>query len=160
MKRIIKIFFSIFRRFFAKSKKINFYFFQFGGRSNRVNFLFPVNFNLDEHLAQYPPQEYGFPAGKVFRKDNAYAFLSLIASIPARNSDLIDEDGFVPIHMATVRNNIKDITPYKYYLLRTNVIEELGQYLPGVKSNCYKLTIQYSRHCKNLQPHASKMQLL
>lgn len=128
-------------------------FFRHAQRGNREYFLLPVNFNLDEHLAQYPPHEHGFPADIEFRKDNAYAFLSLIASIPARNSDLIDEYGFVPIHMATVKNNIRDITKYKYYLLNTGVIERIGQYIPNVKSDCYRWADRYANapfSCQNV----------
>ncbi len=113
--------------------------------------LLPLNFNLNEHLALYPPHEYGFPAETRFRKDTAYHFLSLIASIPARNPDLIDEEGYTPITMGKLRNNIRDIISYKNYLLASGVIEETGRYIPGEKSNGYRWMGKYAN-----QPFAAK----
>ena len=65
----------------------------------------PENFDLERHKAQYPPQEYGFQH-IAFRDFKALYILNLLADIPARNSDLIREDGFVPIHTPTLRNHV------------------------------------------------------
>ena len=96
----------------------------------------PENFNLDSHIEQYPPEDYGFT--KKFNKDKIIYFLGLFASIPARNSDLIDDSGFIPIHMGKIRNEIKDIKLYVDYLINTGVVICNTHYEPGVRSRGYK----------------------
>lgn len=112
-------------------------------KGHKENILLPENFNLEELIAKYPPYKYGFPPDEKFKRERIYLFLSLLSTIPARNSDLIDEDGFVPIHMATIRDSDKFFTQYKDYLIETKVIVSNGQYFPGLKSTGYKWSEQY-----------------
>lgn len=123
------------------------------GKGHRRNIVLPVGFDLDTHLTQYPPEEYGFNSSLRFTRDKIYYFLALLATIPARNKDLIDEDGWVPITISYIRKNIRDIISYKDYLVSTGVLECYPQYIPGVKSRQYRwneLYIQSGFHICNV----------
>ena len=103
----------------------------FLGKTRRIRISLPENFDLERHKEQYPPQEYGFKH-IAFRDFKALYILNLLAEIPARNSDLIREDGFVPIHTPTLRNHLKDCKYYIDYLVNTGVLVCDGQYIIGV----------------------------
>lgn len=113
------------------------------GKGHRRNIVLPVNFDLDALLALYPPEEHGFNSSLRFTKDKIYYFLALLSTIPARNKDLIDEDGWVPITISYIRKNIRDIISYKDYLVNTGVLECYATYIPGVKSMQYRWNEQY-----------------
>ena len=113
------------------------------GKGHRRNIVLPVDFDLDVHLALYPLEEYGFNSNLRFSKDKIYYFLALLSTIPARNKDLIDEDGWVPITISYIRKNIRDIISYKDYLVNTGVLECYATYIPGVKSMQYRWNEQY-----------------
>jgi len=108
-------------------------------KSTKGNLIvLPYNFDLDEHLkATYIP----LPR---FKKEKVYYFLGLLSSIPARNPDIVTEDGFVPINHKLIRNNIKDIIYYIDYLFSTGVIERDNHYIPEEKSIGYKWAKKYS----------------
>lgn len=91
------------------------------GKIKKSHISLPENFDLERHKEQYPPQEYGFKH-IAFRDFKALYILNLLADIPARNSDLIREDGFVPIHTPTLRNHLKDCKYYIDYLVNTGVL--------------------------------------
>lgn len=115
-------------------------------KTHKRKITLPDNFKLEEHLKEFPPLNYGFPADKKFQNDVIYAFLDLLVAIPARNKNLIFADGFVPMHMATMRNKIhKTVNFHVDYLVRTGVIElyNNGQYKVGEKSRGYKWTEKY-----------------
>ena len=99
------------------------------GKGHRRNIVLPVDFDLDVHLALYPLEEYGFNSNLRFSKDKIYYFLALLSTIPARNKDLIDEDGWIPITIGYVKDNIRDIIPYKDYLVNTGVLECYAVYI-------------------------------
>ena len=123
------------------------------GKGHRRNIVLPVGFDLDTHLTQYPPEEYGFKSSLRFTRDKIYYFLALLATIPARNKDLIDEDGWVPITIGYIKDNIRDIIAYKDYLVSTGILECYPQYIPGVKSRQYRwneLYIQSGFHICNV----------
>lgn len=112
-------------------------------RGLKKRIVLPKNFNLMVHIAKYPPMQYGFKSSLKFTPSKAYYFLSLLTSIPAKNKDLIYEDGWVPINMPILRNGIKDIKSYKDYLIRTGVIECDEIYVPNEKSYWYRWTDKY-----------------
>lgn len=114
----------------------------FLGKIRRKRIALPENFDLELHKAQYPPQEYGFQH-IAFRDFKALYILNLLAEIPGRNSDLIREDGFVPIHTPRLRNHIKDYKFYIDYLVNTGVLVCDRQYIIGEKSMWYKWTDLY-----------------
>ena len=124
--------------------KFNSIFMALAFKGHRRDIVLPKNFSLESHLASYPPDEYGFATSDLkFSKDKVYYFLSLLSTIPARNKDLIDENGWVPIHTKTIRDKIKDIGLYKDYLIRTGVLECDNIYIPKVKSRCYRWSRNY-----------------
>ena len=84
----------------------------------------PVNFNVDEHVAAFPPESFGFKTSlKKFQEDKVCYILGLLSSIPARNKDLIIEDGYVPLYTPKLNEYIADYAAYLEYLRVTNVIE-------------------------------------
>lgn len=124
--------------------KSSYVFMAFAGRRHRRNIVLPKSFNLGVHLTKYPPENYGFADSRLkFSEDKIYYFLSLLSTIPARNKDLIDESGWIPINIAKVKHNIKDIVQYKNYLVNTNVLECNNLYIPGVRSCCYRWSESY-----------------
>ena len=122
--------------FFAKPSEISWGCFAYSVGHKKIIAL-PENFNIDLHIEQYPPEHYGFTTVK-FNKGKVIYFLGLLTSIPARNTDLIDESGFIPIHMETVRNGIKDIVLYVNYMINTKLIIRNFQYIVGKKCRVYK----------------------
>lgn len=129
-------------------EKVGYIFFAYAKKGHRRKILLPENFNLDEHIAQYPPERHGFINGKSreglkFTKDKIFYFLGLLSSIPARNTDLINEDGFVPIIMSRLQKNIRDIISYKDYLVNTRVLVCNPYYIPKKRSRRYKWTNTY-----------------
>ena len=121
---------------------------------NTILITLPVDFDLDNHIAQFPPAQYEgfFELGSViysrwqlkFSKDKIYFFLGLLSSIPARNSDIVKEDGFVPINQKPIRDGIRDINYYADYLKNTGVIECDDDRVVGSKSYGYKWGKKYS----------------
>jgi len=116
--------------------------------------LLPNSFNLELHITQYPPEQYGFKSDLRFNNDKAYYFLDLITSIASRNPDIVTEDGYTPINQRTVKDGdkqrglkcIKDIKYYIDYLKDTGVILCDDKYSKGSKSYEYKWAAQYSLH--------------
>ena len=116
--------------------------------------LLPDSFNMELHIAQYPPEQYGFRSSLRFNKKKAYYFLSLITSIAARSPDKVTVDGYTPINQRTIKDGdksrgikcIKDIKAYIDYLKNSGVILCDDKYFPITKSYGYKFTTQYSLH--------------
>ena len=117
--------------------------------------LLPDSFNLELHIAQYPPEQCDFSSNLRFKKDKAYYFLELISSIASRNPDIVTEDGYTPINQKTIRDGdkqrglkcIKDIKAYIDYLITTGVILCNGIYSKRAKKSLgYKWAAQYSLH--------------
>lgn len=129
----------------APRRRASIAFMALAGKGHRRNIVLPVNFDLDAHLALYPPEVYGFNSSLRFTKDKIYYFLALLASIPARNKDLIDEDGWVPITISYIRKNIRDIISYKDYLVDTGVLECDNIYIKDEKSFWYRWSEKYAQ---------------
>ena len=115
--------------------------------------LLPNSFNLELHIAQYPPEQYGFESGLKFNKEKAYCFLELITSIASRNPDIVTKDGYTPINQRTIKDGdkerglkcIKDIKAYIDYLKKSGVILCNDKFnFTAKKSLGYKWAAQYS----------------
>lgn len=104
--------------------------------------MLPSNFNLEEHLEKYPLHEHGFKSNLRFDTDKLIYILGLLHSIPAKNKDLIREDGYIPISTPHLRNHIKDYRPYMDYLINTGVLECDEIYHDG-RAMRYRLTSLY-----------------
>lgn len=90
----------------------NFLLLAFAGKSRRDYVTLPNNFDLKRFKTQYPPENYGFRHGIVFRDFKVLYILHLLSSIPGRNSDLISESGFIPIHTPTLQRHMRDYNLY------------------------------------------------
>lgn len=116
--------------------------------------LLPNSFNMELHIAQYPPEQYGFNSKLNFNKEKAYYFLELISSIASRSPDKVTKDGYTPINQRTIKDGdkqrglkcIKDIKAYIDYLKNTDVILCDDKYSLGTKSYGYKWAAKYSLH--------------
>lgn len=109
----------------------------------RACVILPNTFDLEQHKKQYLPQSYGFEA-KPFKDYKAFYILHLLSTIPSRNSDLITEDGFIPIHTPTLQRHMRDYKLYIDYLVNTGVLACDGQYTPGEKSKGYQWASRYT----------------
>lgn len=125
-----------------RSQEENF-FLAYIGKDHSALITLPENFNLEQHLLLYPPTYHGFPNTIKFEKDVLYYFLGLLTSIPARNGDLISQDGFIPINMAILQKGIRDYKPYVNYLITTKLVICNNHYIPGKKSKGYKWASKY-----------------
>ena len=99
-----------------------------------VYVLLPENFKVEAHIVQFPPESYGFVSSlNKLDKDKICHLLGLLSSIPARNKDLIVEDGYVPLNAEALNNYMTDYAAYLGYLMATNVIEwkDGGIYFEG-----------------------------
>lgn len=120
--------------------------------------LIPTNFDLDRHLERFPVTDYFFAEdesghikavnhngtfGYCFDKERLIHIIGLISSIPARNKDLITEDGYIPINSSVLRNYFKDYLSYLDYLLQTGVLRSDGIVVPEEKSCSYKFSPEY-----------------
>lgn len=139
---LFNIFNSTSEKHFGYKSLISICFLLIGHRHFR-RILLPVTFSVKDHLKNYPPLQYGFQSTLKFNEGKLYYFLSLLSSIPARNKDLINEEGWVPIHMGLVKNSIKDIIWYKNYLIETGILECDHTYIPGTKSYGYRWSSPY-----------------
>ena len=108
--------------------------------------ILPHNFDLDEHIKKFPPNSrngFDFTYRLNFDKGKVYYILSLLSSIPATNKDYIDEGGWTPLHMGTIKHNIKDATKYMDYLTETSVLEKTNYYIIGETSYKYRWAKPY-----------------
>ena len=110
------------------------------GKGHKTHILLPDNFDMDRHLEQYPPIRYGFKPNQLFIKDKAYGILMLLSTIPARNKDLIDENGYIPIHARSIQRTIQDYKNYINYFVNSDVITiwDHGRYTIGIKAKKYR----------------------
>lgn len=121
----------------------NFLLLAFAGKSRRDYVTLPNNFDLKLLKTLYPPENYGFRHGIVFRDFKVLYILHLLSSIPGRNSDLISESGFIPIHTPTLQRHMRDYNLYLDYLVNTGVLVCDGQYIAGERSRGYKWAPRY-----------------
>lgn len=111
---------------------------------NTALIILPDNFDLDQHISQFPPAQNGFRSALQFNRDKACYFLGLISSIASRNPDIVTEDGYTPIYQRVIRDSIKDIKSYIDYLVNTEVINCDNTYSVGKKSLGYKWAAQFN----------------
>lgn len=133
IKRISKVFVTL-----TRLEKLHFYF-----------ALLPSNFNLAEHINNYPPKECGFDSKYNFDKEKVKFLLGSLSTVIAENKDLIVDDGYVPLNSTFLNAFITDYNHYLWYLINTGVIECNETYrasTPQQKgySKGYKWTEQYA----------------
>lgn len=121
-------------------------------RIEKLHFYFallPSNFNLDEHINNYPPNECGFDSKLNFDKEKVKIILGSLSTVIAENKDLIVDDGYVPLNSTFLSNFMKDYNYYLEYLINTGVIDCNESYrasTPQLKgySRGYRWTEQYA----------------
>lgn len=96
----------------------------------------PENLNIDEILIASPP------AFK-YHRDCFIHILSLITEIPARNSSLLDNEGFVPLNARWLKKHVHNYPLYLDYLVQCGVLECNNRYAPGKRSRGYRYTATY-----------------
>lgn len=104
--------------------------------------MLPANLNIEEHLVNFSPQDYGFSSKLKFDIEKAKLILGLLTSIPAQNKDLIVEDGYIPINAEILNGFITDYSSYLKYLISTGVIETDGISYDG-RSRRYRYASTY-----------------
>jgi len=119
--------------------------------------LLPENLDLEAHLEMYPLTNFKFRQisdkiisyndngtfGSNFDIEGLIHILDLLNIIPARNKDLITEDGFVPINSTKIRNYLRDYECYLDYLIKTDILVPDNHYIVGEKSRGYKFAPAY-----------------
>lgn len=133
IKRASKIFVTL-----TRLEKLHFYF-----------ALLPSNFNLDEHINTYPPEECGFSSKLNFDKEKVKIILGSLSTVIAENKDLIVDDGYAPLNSTFLNGFMTDYNHYLWYLINTGVIECNETYrasTPQQKgySKGYRWTEQYA----------------
>lgn len=122
--------------------RFKFAFITFLNKKKKETLILPSNFNPEAHIKNFPPYIYGFPEEKKFNIDKMNYILGLLTEIPAKNKDIIDEDGFVPIYTPLIQNHIKEYPLYFKYLLQTDVLRQNSHYAEG-KSMSYAWAEEY-----------------
>ena len=123
--------------------------------------MLPENLDIDIHVSKFPPESYGFTTSlKGFDNDKLYNLLGLLSSIPARNKDIIVDDGYIPLNAKILNSYMTDYNFYLNYLIRTGVIirDREEEYVKG-KSRRYKWTEPYvnSKFIRVEMPKFSKL---
>jgi len=100
----------------------------------------PENLDLDGLLLDNPPKF-------KYHRDHFVHVLNLLTEIPARNKDLINEDGWVPINAQKLQKRNRNYNRYLEYLVYYKVLECDPQYIPGEKSREYRFANEYRTVC-------------
>jgi len=100
--------------------------------------LLPQRLDIDELIAIHSTNDIDR-----FNRDHMVYLLHLITEIPAMDRRLEIEDGFIPIHAATVQRLIKNYNQYLTYLVKAGVLESDGRYVPGQKCKGYQFVTKY-----------------
>jgi len=101
-----------------------------------MHYFLPANLNLAALLAANPPKF----------KHNIDCFTYIIGQITgvaARYKDLIDEQGYVPLHAPLLKLRVHNYFSYMKYLIENGVIECSGKYEPGARSKGYRFAEHY-----------------
>ncbi|WP_298417812.1 hypothetical protein [uncultured Kordia sp.] len=110
---------------------------QVGNNNDSLPLYIPGSIDLDRMLNENPPTFRYF-------KDYFVHLLHLINYIPSRNKDLLDGDGFTPIHKKTLQDKNRHYRKYINYLIEHGVIIEDKQYITGEKSQGLKFCERYN----------------
>ena len=105
-------------------------------QNNWGKIITPVNFDINEHLRNYPTFE-SFEVRKMLY------IMSLIYMIPTWDNDDITEDGFVPVSAEKLNGRIRGYKKYLDYLLDTGVFITNGSYVVGEKCKGFKYSELY-----------------
>ncbi|RNI23025.1 hypothetical protein [Rufibacter latericius] len=118
-----------------------------------MKYSIPKAFNMEEHLAQYPPEDYFPEGGMNFCPDKLHYVLSLPIEIPSNNKDLKHRNGSVPINSTALKNAIgNEYKSYLDYLVNTGVFDGgNNQYRNGVHSRMYRYTKEYRQVYKQVE---------
>lgn len=105
-------------------------------RRSSLTLFIPRNIGIDGILQANPPNF-------VYQRDCFVYILHVITSIPTRNWDLIDNDGYTAVNRKVLQRRIHEYKPYITYLIRNGVIEENRHYIPDVKSMGLRISTRY-----------------
>ncbi|GAB3890040.1 hypothetical protein [Spirosoma agri] len=112
--------------------------------------IVPENFNLEEHLDQYPPNFYGISN---FNRDHGLYCLSQIIIAPAQDHELLDNmditKNFTPLYSNRLQEYVHSYRQYIDYFISTHVIESDNYFIRGTnsdkaKSYGYRFTFKFS----------------
>ena len=94
----------------------------------------PENIDLNKHIADYPPEDYGIVK---FDQDHAHYLLDLVTTIPARNQKVADSmiDGYTPMYSKALQSVVHDYRQYLDYFITTDVLESDNIYRVGLSSD-------------------------
>lgn len=102
-------------------------------------FLIPEALDVDEHLRRFPTEI------RPFKLEKMLYCIQLIITIPARNKDVNEVDGYIPIHSKTLQDMIgRSYHEYLSYLVATGVLLCNGWHHEGV-SRKYKFHPDYDK---------------
>lgn len=96
----------------------------------------PENLNLQSVLESNPPKF-------KYHVDYFHFLLGQITSVAAIHKDLVDEQGYVPLHAPLLKLRVHNYKQYMRYLIENGIIECNGKYVPGDRSKGYRFTASY-----------------
>ncbi len=105
-------------------------------RRSSLTLFIPRNVNIDRILSFNPPNFN-------YHKDCFVYIMHIISSIPTRDWDLIDRNGFTAINKVILQRRIHEYKLYISYLVSNGILEENRHYVPGKKSMGLKFNSRY-----------------
>ena len=89
------------------------------------------------------------PKDAKLERDKMVHILNLVSELPAYNSDILTDDGFVPLNGQKLQQRgIKNYPEYLNYFVGANILETDGYYIPEEKSTGYRFTTDYQTTLK------------
>ncbi|MCB9191503.1 MAG: hypothetical protein H6602_07560 [Flavobacteriales bacterium] len=89
------------------------------------------------------------PQDVKLERDKMVHILNLVSELPAYNSDILTDDGYVPLNGQKLQQRgIKNYPEYLNYFVGANILETDGYYIPEEKSTGYRFTTDYQTTLK------------
>jgi len=99
--------------------------------------LIPYEIEMEQIIAQNPP------VGFVYKFDFFIYLVNLTISIPMRNNDLLDSDGFVPFSSKLLQKKERNYDKHLKYLVQNGILDEYPGFVPNKKCRKYRISKKY-----------------
>jgi hypothetical protein len=99
-------------------------------------YFVPANLNLVAVLEKNPPKF-------THHIDNFVYLVGQITWMAARYRNLVDEEGYMPLHAPVLKHRIHNYVNHMRYLVENKVLERSKSYIPGERSYGYRFTKEY-----------------
>ncbi|MFT3752099.1 MAG: hypothetical protein QM800_04230 [Paludibacter sp.] len=132
---------------YKKSENFGGHFFMAMSLDKRMNYFInlPVSFNYEEHIINFPPEQYGF----VDKKNEGFLTIKMLFVIwqigesASKYEGAWKETGFIAVSGKTFQKRVQNYKQYLQYLINTNVIECDNHFFVGVIPRGYRFSERF-----------------